>query len=237
MKWKPFMQVPIVLLVLWMALLLQAYWQPIPDPMQKRFVAAKRAEAHRLAAMDTNPVPAQVWAFFRVAERNDYGSAALTYDELAESAYVPRTNRPVIEKYMGEFAEALGNPGRERSELAGLPLATSMWETKEALHLFRSPKSEWMRRLGEEIVASISTNGIFLSGTDAGHVSTLCVNESAPNRKPFTTISVPRLADGDYLEYLRRTAGGNVLTPTPQEHQNAFEEYMKEAQRRIEAGP
>ena len=132
--------------------------------------------------------------------------------------------------------ETMGFPENERSRLDGLTLATPMWETKEALHVFRSPKSEWMRRLGDEITATVSTNGVFLSGTDAGHVAALCVNEASANPKPFTTISIPRMADNTYLEYLRQTCGDKLLIPTPKEVQNAFTEYMQEAQKRMEAG-
>lgn len=237
MKRKVFVWVMSMALCVGLFILVRDYWQPKADPMQKRFVAAKHAEAKRLAQNNTNPVPSQVWSFFRAAERNDYRSATLIYDKLAESEYAPRANRSVTEKYWADFKEMVGIPGKEKSELDGLSLATPMWETKEALHHFRSPKSEWMRRLGEEIVATVSTNGIFLSGTDAGHVTALCVNESSSNPKPFTTISVARMADGGYLEYLRQTCGEKLLIPTPQEAQNAFADYMKEAQRRMQTGP
>src|SRR5690348_14723570 len=109
MKRKIFLRLTAVAVCVWLCLLIRDYWQPRADPLQKRFVAAKYAEARRLALSNTNPVPPQVWAFFRAAERNDYRSAALIYDKLAESAYAPRTNRAVIEKYWADFKEMVGS--------------------------------------------------------------------------------------------------------------------------------
>jgi hypothetical protein len=42
------------------------------------------------------------------------------------------------------------------------------------------------------------------------------------------------LADGTYLEYLRGMYGGKIYTPTGEDSQRCFQEYLADAQRRLQ---
>ena len=233
MRRKAFIGVIAVALCVYTVFLVRPYIQPRADPLQKEFIKTKHAEARRLAQNDTNPIPAKVWAFFRAAERNDYESAVLIHDKLTESEYAPRPNRSGMEKFWDDFKLEVGIADKE-SKLSHLSLVASMWDAENALRLFRNADPKWIRRLGAELIATVSTNGILFTGTDTAQVTVLCVNNSLPNKKPIGLIAINDLADGRYLEYLRQTCGGNFSIPTPQDSQNAFQEYMWEAQRRME---
>ena len=57
---------------------------------------------------------------------------------------------------------------------------------------------------------------------------------------PFFTLTQNALADGTYLEYLRAMYGGKIYTPTGEDSQHCFQEYMadaSDASRSTSSGP
>jgi hypothetical protein len=75
---------------------------------------------------------------------------------------------------------------------------------------------------------------IYFGGTDPGRglVTALC--KSHAKADPFFTITQNALADGRYLDYIREIYGEKIRTPTTNDSQNAFQEYLADAQKRLQ---
>ena len=59
------------------------------------------------------------------------------------------------------------------------------------------------------------------------------MSESHAEAKPFFTLTQNALADGTYLDYLRAMYGATIYTPTTEDSQKCFQEYLADAQRRL----
>jgi hypothetical protein len=214
--------------------LVRRYGHPTPDPLQAQFIKTKHAEARSLASTETNPIPPKVWAFFRAAERNDIKSETAIYAKLSETEYSPRTNRSAVEKLWDDFRDAIGRPNKKGfREYYSQPIWTPIYETDAAIHLFRDSNPEWIRRLGGEIASPIGTNSVLFTTTDLGRIAVLCTSGTQLEEKSSYAIALNALADGSYMEYLRQHLKQAWAIPTPQDSQNAFQDYMQEAQRRL----
>jgi hypothetical protein len=90
-----------------------------------------------------------------------------------------------------------------------------------------------MRRFGRDIIDSIPTNSIYFGGTDPGRFLISAFSESHRDGRPFFTVTQNQLVDGTYLDYLRGMYGNALYIPTPTDSQQAFQEYLAEAQQRL----
>lgn len=215
-------------------LMARHYWHPTPDPLQAQFIKAKHAEARSLASIETNPIPSKVWALFRAAERNDIKSEADIYAKLGETEYSPRTNHLVIEKLWDDLRDAIGRPNKKGfHQHYSQPIWTPIHEVDAAIHLFHESNPKLIRRLGGEIADQIGTNCVLFTTTDVSRIAVLCVSGTQLEQRSSYAIALNALADGSYMEYLRRHLKQTWAIPTPQDSQYAFQEYMQEAQRRL----
>ena len=53
------------------------------------------------------------------------------------------------------------------------------------------------------------------------------------NADPFFTLTQNALADGTYLQYLRSMYDGKIYTPTDEDSQKCFEDYVTDAKQRL----
>ena len=86
--------------------------------------------------------------------------------------------------------------------------------------------------LADGIIDSIPAGSIYFGGTDPGRGVPTAFCKSHADGDPFFTLTQNALADGTYLEYLRAMYGGKIYTPTGEDSQHCFQEYMADAQRR-----
>jgi hypothetical protein len=60
------------------------------------------------------------------------------------------------------------------------------------------------------------------------------MQKSQVNGDPFFTLTQNALADATYLEYLRGMYGAKIYTPTDEDSKKCFQDYMEDAQRRMQ---
>jgi hypothetical protein len=210
------------------------------DPDLVRLVEEKRSQAHELAAAQTNPVPIKVWKFFDAVHRDDWYSATNFFNELKDL-------RPNYRSYEPELRERFWIKVRSWFELAfgalrpraPSALDTALWgpivETRGAGEVFHDWDSGLLHRFGNDIIKSIPTNSIYFGGSDPGRFIVATLSQSHWRAKPFFTLTQNALADHSYLEYLDQMYGDRIHIPTASEFQQAFQDYMNDAQKRAQA--
>ena len=87
--------------------------------------------------------------------------------------------------------------------------------------------------MADGIINSIPAGSIYFGGTDPGRGVPTAFCKSHADGDPFFTLTQNALADGTYLEYLRAMYGEKIYTPTAEDSQHCFQEYMADAQRRL----
>jgi len=85
-----------------------------------------------------------------------------------------------------------------------------------------------LQRYEDEIVRPLTTNCIYFGGTDPGRFVPTFLRETSP--KPFHVITQNALADGLYMNYLRKSSDLAVLQPTPEQCNEAFRQFVEDAQ-------
>ena len=84
------------------------------------------------------------------------------------------------------------------------------------------------------IINSIPPGSIYFGGTDPGRGLPTAFEKSSINGDPFFCLTQNALADGTYLDYLQAMYGGKIYTPTHEDSQRCFNEYLSDALRRLE---
>jgi hypothetical protein len=208
------------------------------DPALSRFVAAKRAQAMEFAKGETNPVPGEVWRFFDAVEQGRWRAATNHFEHLRLTSRLDRYSQPPPKGFFSsawrQLEEVTGRLDR-RSNPTALdgPLWTPIHETQGALEQFRDWDPGLLHRYGRDISAGIPTNSIYFGGTDPGRFVITALCESHADGVPFFVLTQNALADGTYLDYLRRIYGTKLNVPTPQDSQDAFTAYLKDAEHRL----
>lgn len=181
------------------------------DPDFKRLIAEKRTLAKRLGEKHGDAVPQTVWDFFDAAQQGDWETTSNLFYK--------------IEAGSGRHG---GSPW--------MPI--SLWgaihDTFGAYEQFHSWNAQMLHRFGDAIIQKIPAGSIYFGGTDSGRfvVSALCASHTAG--RPFFTVTQNALADGSYLDYLRDIYGEKIYVPTTDDSQKLFQDYLADAQKRLE---
>ena len=209
------------------------------DPDLARFVSAKRIQTKELAQAETNRVPRLVWQFFDEVLRNDWPAATNLSERLNQAsgryANPPTSASSKTALVLEGIRQALG---LRQAPLPALRSATwaPIMETIGAYENFHDWDSKWLHRFGRDIIDSIPTNSIYFGGTDPGRfvISVLC--ESHRDGRPFFTVTQNQFADGTYLVYLQSMYGKRIYIPSEEDSQEAFQNYLSDAQSRLKTG-
>jgi beta-lactamase regulating signal transducer with metallopeptidase domain len=84
------------------------------------------------------------------------------------------------------------------------------------------------------IINSIPPGSIYFGGTDPGRGLPTAFEKSSIAGDPFFCLTQNALADGSYLDYVRAMYGAKIYTPTPEDSQRCFDDYLSDAQRRLQ---
>jgi hypothetical protein len=180
------------------------------------FVAEKRAQIEKTCSDAERPVPKLVRDFFSAASRADWHTA---------------TNAAERALRFGESGGAESNPELwEDLTRVRQPLM----EALGIIELYREMDPKFFNFLGEEITKCIPAGSIYFGGSDAGRFLPTVFSESQVEGRPFFTITQNQLADGTYLTYVMEIYGKKIKVPTTEDSQQCFQEYLSDAQRRIE---
>jgi hypothetical protein len=189
------------------------------DPDLARFASAKQNQIREYEKELTNKVPSMVWSLFDAVRVDDWKTA---------TNLVAR-----IEKASGRFPDNADPSPAPVLRTLVWPCISEVIGANEDFHLWNN---KLLHRFGGEIISSIPKDSIYFGGTDPGRFIISALSESHREGKPFFTITQNQLADGTYLEYLRKMYGNRIYIPTAVDSQKAFDEYVKDAQQRLQAG-
>jgi tetratricopeptide (TPR) repeat protein len=183
-------------------------------PQLLKFSAAKEQQARQLAADFNVQVSPEIWAYFKFATQGDSQSLTNVYERLKHR--------------VGQYEGSVNDPA------VSSPVWQTLIEVQTAYEAFARGGTKYPLAFGEGIIQSIPAGSIYFGGTDPGRglVSALC--ESHAQAKPFYTLTQNALADNRYLDYLRSMYGTRIYISTTNDLQNAFADYMADAQRRLD---
>ena len=119
-------------------------------------------------------------------------------------------------------------------EKFGAVIWQSALEILLALQEFVRTDPKYALAMGRDIIQSMPRGSIYFGGTDAGRGIVTALSAAPANGDPVFTIAQSALASGRYLTCLRTMFEGQIFTPTSADSQRAFQEYLADAQRRLE---
>jgi len=178
------------------------------------FSAAKEQQAHQLAADLNLKLAPEVWQFFQAADQGDLPTVTNIFWRLRARA--------------GQYEGSMNDAS------VASPVWQPLLEVDLALNLFALGGTNYPVAFGMGIIQSIPAGSIYFGGTDPGRglVTALC--KSQIKADPFFTLTQNALADDRYVTYLRRMYGDRIHLPTTNDTQNAFAEFTKDLQRRVD---
>lgn len=182
------------------------------DGRLRAFFAAKQAQARQLAERAKQPIAPEVWPYFDAGIRGDWQTATNLWSAMRRRAH----------QYEGTTSDDTLDP-----------VWSPILETDLAWEQFANWQERYVLAFGKDIIKSIPPGSIYFGGTDPGRGVITAMSESHAEGKPFYTITQNALADNTYLEYLRAMYGPAISTPTAEDSQKCFVEYMDDAQRRL----
>jgi hypothetical protein len=177
----------------------------------KSFVAEKEAQANAA----TNKMPSEFQAFFAVAAKGDWLAVSNAFVE--------------FRKHAGQYEHS----GKTDERLRGTAWQAVL-ETWGALDAFGEGDEKYSLAFGTNIITSIPPGSIYFGGTDPGRFIITALQKSHVAGDPFFTLTQNALADATYLEYLRGMYDAKIYTPTDEDSKKCFQNYMEDAQERVQ---
>ncbi len=180
------------------------------DPAFVKFVGEKETLAKALSKKYRLSVRPMIWDFFTAAKQGDWNTTS------------------------NLFSSIMAGSGRDGSP-AWVPrqIWGSIHDTYGAYEQFHAWNPELLRRFGRHIIEGIPAGSIYFGGTDAGRFIVSALSQSHNEGRPIFTVTQNALADGTYLDYLREFYGGKIYIPTMADSQQAFQDYISDAQIRL----
>jgi len=179
------------------------------------FAQAKLEQSEELAAKAGESISSEFQRFFDAALKGDWQTVTNRY------AYF-KLHHP---QYAG------------RTDASDVNLSTAYWQPVLEICLAYDQvvncDPKYTALLADGIINSIPAGGIYFGGTDPGRGVPTAFSRSQVNGDPFFTLTQNALANASYLDYLRATYGGKISTPTGEDSQRCFQEYLTDAQRRL----
>jgi hypothetical protein len=137
-----------------------------------------------------------------------------------------------------QFA-ALAKKGRqyEDSTRPDSPRLDPVWSAVLDAYGAAEQVHEWPAQklldYGNAILDSLRPGMVYVGGTDNGRWIPELLNETS-GREPHVIVTQNALADGRYVEYMQTLYGDQLATLTEEDSKRAFQEYVSDAQRRLE---
>ena len=194
--------------------------RPSPAPTAEEVVAAKvvqfgrnrREIAQAIGRRANRAVPPEVEKFFDAVEAGQWEEIKTEFDALAKRSgqYEHSTHSPDLDLFWPALLDAYG--------------------VAEQAHLWPAQK---LLDYGEAVLASLRPGMVYVGGTDNGRWIPELLNETSQGEQHII-VTQNALADARYLDYVGTLYGDRMVTLTPEDSQRAFQEYMADAQKRLE---
>jgi beta-lactamase regulating signal transducer with metallopeptidase domain len=181
------------------------------------FAQAKEKQSRELAAKAGEQITPAFQRFFDAATSGDWQTVTNRYDYF-------KLHHP-------QYAGLRGTNAME------VDLRTSYWQPVLEICLAYDHvvtcEPKYTALYADGIINSIPAGSVYFGGTDPGRGVPTAFCKSSIDADPCFVLTQNALADGTYLEYLRSMYGGKLYTPTGEDSQRCFQEYLADAQRRL----
>jgi tetratricopeptide (TPR) repeat protein len=176
-----------------------------------QFAKNRREVAHKIAKRLNVKVPDEVEKFFDAVEGGRWDEIDAAHKAMLEDE--KQFNQP-------KSAE-LHDFWRPIQEVWGAAREAQNWPAQRLLDY------------GNAILDSLRPGMIYAGGTDPGCFIPTMMNDTGDGDKHIT-LTQNALADGTYLKYLDVLYGDQMATLTQNDSQRAFQDYIADAQKRLE---
>jgi hypothetical protein len=177
----------------------------------KQFVAEKQAQAES----STNEAPPAFAPFFAAAKTGDWLAISNAFND--------------FRKHAGQYEHS----GATDERLHGTKWQAVI-EVWGAFDAFGEGDEKYSAAFGRDIIASIPPGSIYFGGTDPGRFVVTAMCRSQVTGDPFYVLTQNALADSTYLDYARQMYGDKIYIPTAEDSQRCYEEYSRDADKRLE---
>jgi beta-lactamase regulating signal transducer with metallopeptidase domain len=181
----------------------------------EEFSRAKEAQAQELAAKAGEKISPEYQRFFDAAIKGDWTTVNKMFDSF-------RKRHPQYE---------------HKASQNDLSLRTSYWGTVLeiclAYDIVAKCEPAYTQMAVDDMLHSIPAGSIYFGGTDPGRGLPTAFCKSHAEADPFFTLTQNALADSTYLDYLRAMYGRKIHTPTKEDLQKCFGDYLEDATRRL----
>lgn len=174
-----------------------------------QFARSRRKLAHAMAERFKIPVPDEFERFFDAAEGGHYDEMKAIYKSLRQQ----REN--------GTDTAWYGPQWRTIVETQGAADEAHDWPAQKLLDY------------GNSVLDSLRPGMIYAGGTDPGCFIPTMLNDTSDGKRHIV-LTQNALADNTYLEYLGFLYGDQMTTLTKDDSQHAFQEYIADAQKRLQ---
>jgi hypothetical protein len=186
------------------------------NPRLQKFFVAKEKHARKLTEELHLSVAREVWEFFDAGIKEDWDLMEEIYRDLRQRS------------------------GQYNGTKMDLAVQTPVWQTVNeaygAFQAFSQMDIKFVDAFSKDLMDSIPAGSVYLGGTDPGRWIITAMCKSHPGADPFYTLTQNAFADGNYLAYLRAMYGKKLVVPSEADAQQAFQDYMKDAGRRLDEG-
>jgi beta-lactamase regulating signal transducer with metallopeptidase domain len=183
----------------------------------KAFSVAKLQQSQTLAAAAGEKISPEFQRFFNAATNGDWQTVTNMFESFKQ-------RHPQYERVKGVPED--------------VHLRTSYWSPVLEICLayghvaLCDPK--YTQIAADDIINSIPAGSIYFGGTDPGRGLPTAFSKSQPDADPFYILTQNAMADGTYLEYLRKMYGGKIYTPTTNDLQQCYQNYVEDAKKRLQ---
>lgn len=174
-----------------------------------QFARSRRAVAEAMAQKAGVEVTPEIKQFFDAVEAGNWDDANALFRALR------RTDDPA---------------SRSPEVLALWPVIHEMFGVAETVHDWPAQK---LLDYGAAVFGSLRPGMIYVGGTDAGRFIPTLLNETSGG-DPHVVLTQNALADSSYLKYAEFLYGGRIQTLNDEDSQQAFQNYMTDAQKRFQ---
>jgi beta-lactamase regulating signal transducer with metallopeptidase domain len=183
------------------------------DPRLQVFFAEKERQARSLAQKLNVTVAPEIWEYYQAAAKGDWSTVTNLWGALRKrhSQYEGSTNDPTV----------------------STPVWQTIIETFCAYYPFAEGEKKYALAFAKDIIDSIPPGSIYFGGTDPGRALITAFSKSHEKADPFFTLTQNGLTDARYLAYLRTMYGGKIYTPTDEDSQKCFQDYVVDVQHRL----
>lgn len=178
----------------------------------KQFGRSRRAFVQTIANRLNREVPTEIEAFFDAIDAGNWDEIHSRWKELAAHTHqyeYSKSDRPDLEPFWQSVLDAYGVAEQAHD-----------WPAQKLLDY------------GNAILGSLQPGMVYVGGTDNGRWVPELLNETGD--APHIMITQNALADGTYLDYLRDLYGERFNMLSSEDSQRAFQEYVADAQKRLE---